>query len=311
MINPSLVQKITQASSQNVQKVLHEGSSVNVRIISDKGNGSYVGTVAGARVNIHSAKNLAVGKSFPATISIKNGIIYVVPKGNDSAFALEKSVIHALPDAVIAGKLNLPFDELMSELINYSRQMEMKLDSSFLLKVKNLALRFKGKEISAGKLLLLLAQKNIELSEEQILSLLNYLENHSEREENHESKKSINRINSVNGSWFIVPYELVQVKKNQLENVLASGIAKFFYTKENQLKLLNFDCVKGEENYFFNLFFEKNVCTTVQFCTNSSKKDLIRERLSKFNVEVEETEKSIIENYSFEDSQYFSFESEV
>lgn len=354
MYNPAQIQKITQSTTQNVQKVLHEGSSVNVRIIADKGNGSYVGTVAGARVNIHSAKNLAAGKSFPATVSIKNGIVYVIPKDQiigDSALELLNIKAKTAPMSaeLLAQKLNLPFDELMSNIINYSKQMEMKLDPEFLLKIKNLSLKFKGKEIPASKLLLLLAQKKIELSDEQILSLLDFLEKYSDEDsqnENSGSKESLNKINSVHGCWYIVPFELVQIKGSQLqpgniknqeessgEKKLAAGIAKFFYSTDNQLKILNFDCRKAPVKYYFNLLFEKNACKKIQFCVQADegqklpdsdrsedsensnliedKIKLIFERLKKFNAEIECVESSEIENYLTEEAQYFSFESEV
>ncbi|MDD5930337.1 MAG: hypothetical protein PUC37_11095 [Spirochaetales bacterium] len=349
MYNPSQIQKITHATVQSSQKVLHEGSSVNVRIIADKGNGSYVGTVAGARVNIHSAKNLVAGKSFPATVSIKNGTVYVIPKDQifgDSALELINIKAKTAPMSaeILAQKLNLPFDELMSNIINYSKQMELKLDPEFLLKVKNLSLKFKGKEISASKLLLLLAQKKIELSDEQIISLLEFLDNYSDEDfqnENSGSKDSINKINSIHGCWYIVPFELVRINGAQLDNIksskevdeekkLAVGISKFFYSTDNQLKIINLECKKTLQKYYFNLLFEKNVCKKIQFCIQAEesqklsdsyrseksgfiedKINLIFERLKKFNAEIEYVEKSEIENYLTEEAQYFSFESEV
>ena len=339
-MNQSVVQKVNQTSSSSSQKILHEGSSVNVRILSQKNNGTYVGTVAGVRVNLHSTKALLLNQSFPATVSIKNGIIYVTPKGSENTLSIENQTsLKALQAEAIAQRLNLPFDSLMAEIIDFAKQMEMKLESSMLLKVKNLAIRYKGKELSAAKLLLILLQKKIELSEVEINAILDFLDDDFEQSQNQRAfrenendslKKALNKFNKEKGFWYIIPFELVNLSNQE---ILAKGNAKLFYSANEKLKLLNLECIKSGKKfigiedekplnneidknnvaskYYFSLLFENDKCSKIRFSSDANISSLMKEKFLKIGLEVEEVSKSEIEGFNGYEDTYISFEGEV
>ncbi len=164
------------------RQVLKEGSSVLVRVISDRGNGKYEGSVAGVRVQLNSAKPLTPGTSFAATVSVKNGTIVISPKetGLLSAGAGEISLtFNEVSQAELASlleSLGLPADNLSSSILKSFKQMGIKMDSTLANKIRSLALRFAGKEKSAAEILSLLAQKGLEADEEEIRQLLTLLE---------------------------------------------------------------------------------------------------------------------------------------
>lgn len=312
MINAAEVQKVSTALQKSAPKVLQEGSSVNVRIISQKSDGSYIGTVAGAKVNIHSSKPLLLNQSFPATVSVKNGVIYVIPKDLTGMISLSDSAaLKIIPSDSIAQKLNLPNDVLMSSIIEFSQGMELKLDSFLFSKIKNIAVRFKGKEISAAKLLLILVQKNISLSEEKIMELLDFLEGgfYDEDSDDDFCKDGINQINEKKGSWFIIPFKIVNLSDD--EKVLAKGLSRFFYTSEQKLKMLNLECVSSEKKFLFSLLFEGSECKKIRFNCDDDEKEFVKKRLSKFSIPLEYVPSSELEGFNGYENNYFSFEGEV
>ena len=252
------------------RQILKEGSSVLVRVISDRGNGKYEGSVAGIRVQLTSNKALQPGQTFTASISIKNGSIVVTPKdiaamsGSGLAGQIElqfnevsQSQLFSLLEA-----LGLPADYLSTSILQSFKQMGLKFDSSLANKIRSLALRFSGKEKSAAEILSLLAQKGLEADEEEIKALLYFLEseNDSSSKNSENKEKLINRINSTEGSWYLLPFELVQLESylSSSENlqVLGKGCIRLLFDSAKALKLLNLDCSYNNKKYLFSLSFE-------------------------------------------------------
>ncbi len=251
------------------RQILKEGSSVLVRVISDRGNGKYEGSVAGIRVQLTSSKALQPGQTFTASISIKNGSIVVRPKdiamsGSGLAGQIElqfnevsQSQLFSLLEA-----LGLPADNLSTSILQSFKQMGLKLDSSLANKIRSLALRFSGKEKSAAEILSLLAQKGLEADEEEIKALLYFLESENDSSlQNSEHKENlINRINSKEGSWCLLPFELIQLESylSSSENlqVLGKGCIRLLFDSVKALKLLNLNCSYNNKKYLFSLSFE-------------------------------------------------------
>ena len=147
------------------RQVLKEGSSVLVRVIADRGGGKYQGSVAGVRVQLNSAKTLQPGQSFVATVGVKNGTIVIVPKDTSLTAAGNGEIalsFNEVSDAQLFSlleSLGLPADSLSSSILKTFKQMGLKMDSALANKIRNLALRFSGKEKSAAEILSLLSQR--------------------------------------------------------------------------------------------------------------------------------------------------------
>lgn len=172
--------------------ILKDGSSVLVRVIADKGNGKYEGSVAGVRT-LFSAKNvLSPGTSFPATVSFKDGKILIVPKDHTNQIIQNKiDVISFLENnfsdnvfeivdnkniASFISQFNLPTDKLSLHLILQFKQLDMKFDSALMNKIRNSALKFPGKEKKVMEFLSLMSKKGISLDEKEIKDLLEELD---------------------------------------------------------------------------------------------------------------------------------------
>ncbi|HAO30620.1 MAG TPA: hypothetical protein DCQ43_04635, partial [Treponema sp.] len=57
-------------SSQLQETALKTGDSVFVRVLQNKGNGSYLVSFAGNRFEVQSERSLEVGQSFPALLKV-------------------------------------------------------------------------------------------------------------------------------------------------------------------------------------------------------------------------------------------------
>ena len=127
--------------------------------------------------------------------------------------------------------------------------MGLKMDSALANKIRNLALRFSGKEKSAAEILSLLAEKGLEADEAEIKQLLTLLEEDSaEQPDSSKSKESeqklLNKINSTAGAWYLLPFELVQFteKADLGGQILGKGCIRLLFDSASVLKLLNLDC---------------------------------------------------------------------
>ena len=279
------------------RQVLKEGSSVLVRVIADRGNGKYEGSVAGVRVQLTSAKPLRAGDTFTATIGVKNGSIVVTPKEASGMAGLQGAAEIALQFNEVSESqllsllesLGLPADNLSSTILQSFKQMGLKMDTALANKIRSLALRFGGKEKSAAEILSLLAQKGIEADEAEIKDLLSLLE----REENQvvegstkqkpesadkekTKEKLINRINSTEGSWYLLPFELVELSGHTEDRrlILGGGCIRLLFDSSAALKMLNLDCKYNNQQYLFSLMYEGKRISNTYFNVSSADRAL-------------------------------------
>lgn len=297
------------------QQIIKDGSSVLVRIISDKGNGKYSGSVAGVRVNISSEKKLAVGSTFVASISTKNGIISITPKQSGVVFEqnVEFNIASSNQLMGFLETLGLPADELYLNLLQQFKQLEMKFDSVLMNKIHNLAMKYKNNEKVASEILMILSDKGIEATNEEILYLINMIMNSESNEisDEEKAKQLINEINAKKGGWFLLPYELVNIEK---DIVVGSGMIRLLYSKNDVLKMVNLDCEFNKKKYLFSLSFEGKLCKRVKFnifpIEFEKVNDIImilKEKLFKsdINAVVEWAESFEIEGSACEDEEFY------
>lgn len=269
------------------RQVLKEGSSVLVRVIADRGGGKYQGSVAGVRVQLNSAKTLQPGQSFVATVGVKNGTIVIVPKdtsltaAGNGEIALSFNEVSDVQLFSLLESLGLPADSLSSSILKTFKQMGLKMDSALANKIRNLALRFSGKEKSAAEILSLLSQKGLEADEEGIKQLLTLLEGEgsdleSGKPEADKSQKPeeklLNKINSTEGAWYLLPFELVQLTELAVSDkqILGKGCIRLLFDSSTALKLLNLDCNYNNQKYLFSLSYEGKKITNTYFNVSSA-----------------------------------------
>lgn len=261
------------------RQVLKEGSSVLVRVIGERGGGKYEGSVAGVRVQLSASKPLHAGDSFVATVAVKNGTVVVIPKETPGISQISFNFTEVSQNQLysLLESLGLPADNLSSSILQSFKQMGLKMDSGLANKIRNLALRFSGKEKTAAEILSLLSQKEIEADEQEIKELLMLLsgdkEDRNENQSNHK-EKLINKINSVEGSWYLLPFDLIQIGdsgEDEIENrlVLGNGCIRLLFNSFCALQLLNVDCNYNNQKYLFSLSYEGKKIKNTYFNVSS------------------------------------------
>lgn len=211
-MNSHLITQIGQthlSSKQNVRN-LKDGSQVLVRVIADKGNGKYEGSMGGVRTYFQANNPLKTGSSFVANISVKNGQIQIHPKEIDSiSYVMNEltlltdgeqsnDVFAAVENQKLAqfiSQFNVPSDNFSLHLFLQMKQLGMKFDGNLLTKIRNLAVKFTGAEKKTGELLLMLAKQGIDPSEEEIERLVLQLEKDFVFDEKNTLKSEKNSVN--------------------------------------------------------------------------------------------------------------------
>ena len=300
--------------SQNLQN----GASVLVRVASYKGNGVYEGFVAGVKVNISSQKQLQIGQTFPAKIYVNDGVIQLKSKIVD--FAKADVVVNNSKSEVLTQLMNslgLSGDALTSRILHQMKQLELKFDSKLINKIKNMAIKFKGKELKASELLLLLEEKNLELTEEEILNLLTQIEDYNSENENKEKIehfKELNKFNKEKLNWIFLPFEFVSFEKE----VLGNGLLKILLEGDSKnVKRVNIECLYKNTDYLFCLVFENKKCSQIFFNVSnidSKKIDFVIDALSKKigkNINIEFKNKEEFLGTACELEEFYTVQGEV
>lgn len=261
--------QISQITGGNHQ-VLKEGSQVLVRVISDLGNGRYEGSVAGVRVNIQSGKTLSPGQTFLASVSAKDGTVYITPKQLNlySQSGVQVNVMQNEHIAVMLSQLGLPPDSVSEHLFLQFKQLGLKLEPSLMLKIRNLSLKFTGKQKSAVELAAILKEKGLEITEDDILELISELnleerQNRQNSQQNPQDKNDfemINKLNATKGKWFLLPFEITLETQ-----VLGIGNIRLLFENETKLKYMNVECLYENKRFLFNLEFENKQCRKIRF----------------------------------------------
>lgn len=329
-MNPSNITHIQTVSTNKIPaaKTIKDGSQVLVRVIADKGNGKYEGSIAGMRT-IFSAKNsLPTGLSFVANITVKDGKILINPKDKiDSvlqnkidviSFAGELSesenIFETIENQNLAqfiSQFSLPPDKLSLHLLLQFKQMDMKLEPGVLNQIRNLAVKYAGKEKKVSELLALLVKKGVWLSEEEIDELLNELEiNLEEKELNSETKSFsnknefsfqkiikdyfslvfsgvnqdkigiltvLNQFNqktdeNQNKKWIFLPFEIIEAKETKYE-INGKGCFRLMLNQQKELNLMNVECNYKNSDFIFLLEFDKNRIRKIKFNVRESEEE--------------------------------------
>ncbi len=299
---------------------ISEGNTVLVRVISNLGNGKYEGSVAGSKTVIYSSKNLNIGSTFLATVSSKNGILTLTDKSEinqtqNNSFKIisfinnsDGNILSQITNPQTAAylkSLGLVADNLSFHLLQQLKQLGIKFDSELLKRYHEFAKKFPGQEKSAATILLLLKQKGIDASLEDIKSVLDNFEKENEavvKDTKNEKSDVIEKIEYLkqilkdfwndcvsqdnksglltilnhsrakkttagDSSWVILPYEIVN---NTLENtdenmIIGSGSIKFLISNQNKLKSCCISCNYQNHNSYFVINYDKKDIKSISF----------------------------------------------
>lgn len=297
------------------QNLLKDGASVQVRILSSNGNGKYLASVGGQKCNITAKNDLSAGDVFKAEVRVIDNKIELIPEMKNESI-IKAEMVQNQNLSVLLQNLGIIPDNLSIHIYKQFIQMQEKINPELMEKIKNIAIKFGGNEKKASEILMILKDKGINASEEEIQALITFLENNHLPEDNSNKNTKfelLNKINSTKGKWYILPFNIVS---NELNTVLGNGNIKLFFQNQEKLTQLNIDCKYLDDEFLFNLYFENNLVNLVRMNIQNKKvnpqaeinkiKSLFEEINQKLMVEW--TEKENLEGTGCELENTFSVE---
>lgn len=168
------------ALPQEYKNLLKEGSSVFVRVLKDAGQGRYVASFGGGRFTIASKEALVPGSTFMAKVSIAGGklnLVRTAASGQMSEAGSQKPVVQAssimTPQvAELLASLGLPADNISKMLVQTLVGFGAKINLEKINKARNAALNFPGQEEEAAEAAMVLIDKGISPTIENIRDVM-------------------------------------------------------------------------------------------------------------------------------------------
>lgn len=160
--------------------LIKEGSSVLVRILKQTGNNSYIASFAGGRFTVNSKEALKPGSTFMARVSFSDGklnLSKIPSEQNTAQNADAKNVVtssNALTSDVAAllQSLGVAPDSVSKTLLQTFYASGSRVDVNKLNRAKAAASKFEGREDEAAEAALILLEKGIEPTFENISDVL-------------------------------------------------------------------------------------------------------------------------------------------
>lgn len=197
----SNVEIINKLNLPNPEKIggrasIANGSTVSGRVIAKNPDGTYLVSLAGAKINVKSKFSLRQNQIFTAKVSVKNGVVFL------SAANLEKNEESAkIPPDLQNGRLNQKAAEFLKSLgleptsqafslIQFMQKTGMKINADSVKKsMKNLRKFDKNKRMEAAEISLLLDEKGIPCDEKAVADVMSYCDekNHGKRKNGNDS----------------------------------------------------------------------------------------------------------------------------
>lgn len=160
--------------------LIKEGSSVLVRILKQTGRNSYIASFAGGRFSVNSKDALKSGTTFMARVSFQNeklNLVKISQTQNQIQNSEIKNIVtssNALTSEVtsLLQSLGLVPDTVSKTLLQTAIASGVKINFEKLNKARAAAIKFEGREDEAAEAALILLEKGIEPTFENISDVL-------------------------------------------------------------------------------------------------------------------------------------------
>lgn len=243
---------IHSAALSNVSnsQTIREGSSVYVKVLNQVGQNSYTASFAGARFIVKSNNPLQINSSFVATVKLQNGQVLLVPKSDNieilksfgDNFVNDKIIQDSAVNSYLV-QLGLHPDGLSFLMLQTVKNLGMKFNLQVMNKVRNIAMKYPGREKEVIEIALSLEQKGIAITESAIANILLTGGDSDFQKEQHSSQKQ-----SKEQAAFLYKNNVVEVFKSFFQKILNGENISI---KNNELTIFNhkgFNFEKGFEN---------------------------------------------------------------
>lgn len=166
------------AISKENANLLREGNSVLVRILKQTGSNSYIASFAGGRFTVNSKDALKPGTTFMARLSFQNGKVNLVKipqvqnQNSEPKAVITSSNTLTSEIASLLQSLGVAPDSISKTLLQTFYATGSRVNVEKLNKARVAAMKFEGREEEAAEAALILLEKGIEPTFENISDVL-------------------------------------------------------------------------------------------------------------------------------------------
>ena len=254
---------------------LREGSFVFVRVLDEKSDGTYTVTFAGNRFSVHADKKLFPGDAFPARLTTDGRKLILLPdfncvfghSGSDSNISSNSNIfaLNELSDGEVAQyftTLGLVPDDLSRRIVSFMQLLGVRLDADKAAFIRDIAKKFPGHEKEAAEAAVILEEKGIPVTEENISKLMGLISGCGSADNGFTAH--VNATEDDEPHWIIIPYEY---KGDDPESSF-SGSLCLLKEPDGTVSRLKITSRKGEKLFLFKIYL--NYCvnkTKINVCT--------------------------------------------
>lgn len=236
------------ALPKEYSNLLKEGGSVFVRILKDVGNGKYIASFAGGRYHIFSKEKLFPGSSFMAKVSLANGQLNLFRISNqpqnlqteNKATVQNSNVLSAQVEQLLLS-LGLPADSISKLILQTLVALGAKFNLNKINKARNVAMQFAGQEDEAAEIAMILLDKGIEPSIENIQDCLtgfgfsSEVEENSLKQNNFEKSENLFQLEKKIKKYFLdlTTSKIVENEKSDNKKIEKINVSNIFDNDEN------------------------------------------------------------------------------
>ncbi len=197
----SALASIQLSSSQAHTSLLQDNSRVFIRVLEKRFGNEYVVSLLGNKFTVVSQRPLIEGSAFRATVTIKEGKVFLSPDSLYHQNSIQKFSATGADSLVklqgFLQNLGLPQDSLSLRMVQYFQSSGLTFNMKLASKARSIGLKFPGKEHEAAEVSLFLEQKGISSSVDTVLEVLSLLYADDQHEKGSKKKKSSENANET------------------------------------------------------------------------------------------------------------------
>ncbi len=271
---------------------LKNGSTVIVQVLSKGKGNEYSVRFGGNTISVYSQKQLHVGTSFKAFVTIKNGKVFLSPQAEKNTSAIQKissggaEAVEKLSGLLL--DLGLKSDSISLRTIQYFQSTGLTFNIKLALKARTIGVQFPGREEDATEVALFLEQRGIHADADSVMGILGVLDggNSEYNDSNEEPDGDEDQEDCIDTQQDDVGEENEGSFDINLLNFLYDDSANTYKNKEGLLTYVNQYCTKNPHWLILPFEYEEKankVTGNIRILLNFTKKNTEKMVISAFS----------------------------
>ena len=268
--NEPSITLLSGSSSKSSSFSFRSGETVKVDVLGSDSSGKLLLKIGGKTIAATGMKHFQSGDVFQAKVVLSGSTVFLQPLSE---------FINPSPSLLI--QLGLPNTPLHQYVLNFLQGLQVRLIPEKIHNFVRIAAKFPGKEKEAAKAVAILDEKDIELSEKNILVYISAIEGRLLKDD----RDFIAYVNKKSGSsrhWIVLPFQ------KRIVNTDYRGSVRFLLDLSSSKTIETaITFISDDLHWEFSLNSEKCICSTDPLLNSVLADSVIgylKEILAEFNI---------------------------